>query len=154
MTLYVFFRLLRILIPAALLAEAAVRDLCSGRLPDRLIRLLAASSLLRLIPSSSGGEAFSAILDMVLGGTGTLLLLLAVTRLSDRLFHTDTLGGGDIKLAAALGLHLGLFPALLMILAASLLALPEALLRRRGKRGFPFAPYLSAAGLGLLILSS
>ena len=94
------------------------------------------------------------ILDMLAGGAGTLLLLLGITRLADRLFGRETLGGGDIRLAAALGLHLGFFPAMQMLLAASLLALPEAVLRRRhGEHGFPFAPYLAAAGWVMMLLN-
>ena len=161
MTLFCFFSLLRICAAAVLLLLISICDVRTKRLPSRPVRLLAASSLLRLIPllpelSGGSSSAFrAAFFEMLAGGAGTFLFLLGITWLSDRLFHADTLGGGDVKLAAALGLHLGLFPALLMLLTASLLALPEALLRqRRGARGFPFAPCLSAAGLLFLILSS
>ena len=159
MTSCVFFRILRIAAAGALLLPISIRDVRTRRLPEQLIRLLGAASLLRLIPllpGMPGGTAealFAVLFDMLSGGAGTLLLLLALARLADRLSGRDSLGGGDIMLAAALGLHLGFFPALLMLAAASLLALPEALLRRRrGETDFPFAPYLSAAGLAVMIL--
>ena len=172
MTLFDFFSVLRIAAAGAVLLLISVKDLRSRRLPGRLILLLAAFSLLRFGPglaalpgpgpalflpefSGSSEETFCALpAEMLLGGAGTFLLLAAVTRLADRLFGRETLGGGDIRLAAALGLHLGLFPALLMLLAASLLALPEAVLRRlHGEHGFPFAPYLAAAGWVMMLLN-
>lgn len=161
MTLFCFTDVIRIAAAAVLLPVISIRDVRTRRLPMRAVRLLAASSLLRLVPllprvSGDGGAALTAdLFGMLAGGAGTFLLLLGITGLADRLFHADTLGGGDVKLAAALGLHLGLFPALLMLLAACLLALPEAVIRRRkGEYSFPFAPYLSAAGLAFLILSA
>lgn len=174
MTLFDFFSVLRITAAGAVLLLISVKDLRSRRLPGRLILLLAAFSLLRLgpelaalpgpgpavfLPEFSGGCSEGAFCtlpaEMLLGGAGTFLLLAAVTRLADRLLGRETLGGGDIRLAAALGLHLGFFPAMQMLLAACLLALPEAVIRRRkGEYSFPFAPYLSAAGLAFLILSA
>lgn len=159
MSCCVLFLILRIGAAGVLLLPISVRDIRTGRLPERLIRLLAAASSLRvipLLPGMPGGTAetlFAVLFDMLSGGAGTLLLLLAVTRLADRLTGRNTLGGGDVRLAAALGLHLGFFPMLIELLAASFLALPEALLRRRrGESGFPFAPYLSAAGMAMMIL--
>ncbi len=166
MTLFDFFAVLRIAAAGAVLLMISVKDLRSRRLPGRLILLLAALSLLRLGPgpafilpefsgSSSEGAFCTLPAEMLLGGAGTFLLLAAVTHLADRLLGRETLGGGDIRLAAALGLHLGFFPAMQMLLAACLLALPEAVIRRRkGEYSFPFAPYLSAAGLAFLILSA
>ncbi len=157
MTLFDFFSVLRIAAAGMLLLVISVKDVRSRRVPGRLILLLAAVSVLRLAPEFSdgfsGGEFFSVFADMVLGGAGTLLLLISVTRFADRLLGRETLGGGDIRLAAALGLHLGFFPALHMLLAASLLALPEAIIRRRkGEFYFPFAPYLAAAGWVMMLL--
>ena len=157
MTLFDFFSVLQIGAAAVLLLLISVKDVRSRRIPGRQIILLAAVSLLRLGPGIcwglSCGEFRAVLADMVLGGAGTLLLLIAVTRLADRLHGRKTLGGGDIRLAAALGLHLGFFPALHMLLAASLLALPEAVIRRRRSEVyFPFAPYLAAAGWVVMVL--
>ena len=168
MTLFDFFSVLRIGAGGVLLLVISVKDVQSRRVPGRLVLLLAAVSLLRLgpgiaqdlaavFPKFSGGSRRGAVRDvaaeMLFGGAGTLLLLIVVTRLADRLLGRETLGGGDIRLAAALGLHLGFFPALYMLLAASLLALPEAVIRRRrGEVYFPFAPYLAAAGWAVMLL--
>ena len=162
MTLFDCFYTARIAAAAVLLVVISVKDVRTRRIPGRLILLLAAASLLRIAPfitakpadGSGALRVIPAVLpDMLLGGAGTLLLLLALTHLADRLLGRETLGGGDIRLAAALGLHLGLYSALLMLLAASLLALPEAVVRRRkGEPDFPFAPYLAAAGWVMIIL--
>ncbi len=160
MTLFCFMFVLRVGTAAALLPVISIRDIRTRQLPAWAVRLLAASSLLRLVPllpgvSVDGGAALTAeLFDILAGGAGTFLLLLGIARLADWFFGRETLGGGDVKLAAALGLHLGIYPALLMLLTASLLALPEAILRRRrGKQGFPFAPYLAAAGWVMMLLN-
>ena len=160
MTLFCFADVIRISAAAVLLPVISIRDVRTRQLPMWAIRLLAAASMLRLLPhlpelSIGNGAALTRVLcGMLSGGAGTFLFLLGVTRLADRLFRKETFGGGDIRLAAALGLHLGLGASLSMLLAASLLALPEAFIRkRRGEHGFPFAPYLAAAGWVMMLLN-
>ena len=150
------FRTIRIAAAAALLFCLSREDIRTRRLSDRKILLLAGISFLRILPYLRGPavkEAAAVLLHMLAGGAGTLLLLLAAARLADLIFRTETLGGGDIKLAAALGLHLGMDGAVLMLLSACMLALAAALiLHRRRRASFPFAPYLSAAALVLMLM--
>ena len=83
---------------------------------------------------------------LALGG-GMLLL----SRGMDRLLEKESLGGGDMKLFALLGLYLGFARSLLALLLSSLLGLLLALLRRGEDRRIPFAPAISlAAVLSLL----
>ncbi len=156
MALFSVIRYVRPAAAAVLLGLLSLEDIRTRRLPERQLLLLAGASLLRLLPfwfSCAGGGALRAVLaDMLAGGAGMLFLLLAVTWLADRIFRRETLGGGDIKLAAALGLHLGFYPALTALLAACAAALAAALLRRRGGSRFPFAPYLAIAGMAAMVL--
>lgn len=150
---YEILRILRIAAAAVLLCMLSLADIRKKQLPDSLILLLAASSCLRLY--APGAAAGRILTDMLRGGAGTFFLLLLLTGLTDRALGKKTLGGGDVKLAASLGLHLGFFPALRMLLAAAVLALPEAFVRRRrGDGRFAFAPYLCAAGLAVMAAGS
>lgn len=87
------------------------------------------------------------ILSALVFGGGMLL----VARWMDRLLDKESLGGGDIKLFALLGLYLGFARSLLALLLSSLLGLLLALVRRGGEKRIPFAPAISlAAALTLL----
>ena len=157
MALFSLIRYLRLAAAAVLLGLLSLEDVRTRRLPERQILLLAGASLLRLLPfclSCAESGALRAVLaDMLAGGAGILLLLLAFTWFADRIFRRETLGGGDIKLAAALGLHLGFYPALTALLGACAAALAAALIRwRRSGSRFPFAPYLAAAGMIMMVL--
>ncbi|MBQ6196892.1 MAG: prepilin peptidase [Lachnospiraceae bacterium] len=162
MTLVLFVSLLRRFCAAPLLLLISLSDIRKRRVPDGLLLPLAALSLLRLISAWETACEPAALLalrtllfEVLPGGAGMLLLLLPLTLLLESAWKKKVLGGGDIKLAAALGLHLGLPGALRMLFLACLLALPQALIcfcRKRGDQAFPFAPYLSAAGLAGMLL--
>ena len=75
--------------------------------------------------------------------------LLGLSLLMDRILKRDSLGGGDIKLFAVLGLYLGIVGTLFMTVLACLLGLLFAVLRRGrggGSEPFPFGPAIAAAG--------
>lgn len=119
------------------LAIAAAFDLRRRAIPDWccLLTALAALPILpgRLLPALAGALGLA------------LLLLLPALR-------TDGIGGGDIKLCAALGLSTGLCVGLeVLLLALALLLLFGALLRARS---LPFAPFLFLASLFILLLRS
>ena len=89
-------------------------------------------------------------------------ILGAVPYLMTALFFDNGIGGGDVKLAAATGLVLGL-PA---SLAASLLGLTgfilyagvcsgiKRLLGKEGKEGYPVGPFLSAGAIAAYLLKN
>ncbi len=79
--------------------------------------------------------------------------LLGVSLVMDRLMGRDTLGGGDIKLFAVVGLYLGFVGTLFALVIACVvgLLLQFALKRGREDAAFPFGPSIAlAAGLMLL----
>lgn len=88
------------------------------------------------------------ILGFLAGGALLLMVCLAAN---------GGIGGGDIKLTALLGIPLGLSGILLLLLLSCLLALLHIALQDmaegRHPANIPFAPYLAAGYLGLVLLS-
>jgi len=86
----------------------------------------------------------------ILVGGGSLLLL---GYLGDFLFKKESLGGGDIKLAAMLGAFLGWQKILLVFIISAVLGLIGAVLmmalssKLKENRQIPFGPFLSLAAI-------
>lgn len=71
---------------------------------------------------------------------------LALSLIMDRVLKKESLGGGDIKLFALMGLYLGWAASLFALMFSCLLGLVFAVLSGRGSgRQFPFGPAISAA---------
>lgn len=90
------------------------------------------------------------VLAGVVFGAGLLLISLAL----DRILKKESLGGGDIKLFAVVGLYLGFAGTLFSVMLACVIGLCFALLRNRGKHGgepFPFGPAI-AVSAGIMLL--
>ena len=90
----------------------------------------------------------SALAALLFGGG-----LLGVSLVMDRLLGRDTMGGGDIKLFAVVGLYLGFIGTLFTLVIACIvgLAIGALIKRRRSGATFPFGPAIAlAAGLMLL----
>ena len=82
------------------------------------------------------------LLSAALYGGGTLALSLVM----DRVLRKDSLGGGDIKLFAVMGLYLGPIASLFALILACVLGLLFAWATRRGAgTPFPFGPAIAAA---------
>lgn len=129
---------LRLLILGSLLLTASLVDLDTMELPDGLLLAAALSALLRL----PGGWK-----SALLGAAAVSLPLLLLVLLADRLLGRETMGGGDIKLVAVLGLHFGPLQTLfLLILACVLGLLLGAALKKAKDAPFPFGPALALAG--------
>lgn len=127
---------------AALLVAVAAIDLEHRIIPNRLVGPAAAWALLAwaVVEPSFLSEAAAA-------GAGAFAFLLLAA-----LAHPAGMGMGDVKLAGAMGLYLGLsvVPALLVaFLAGSVVGL--AILAREGrdarKKGVPFGPFLALGGI-------
>jgi leader peptidase (prepilin peptidase)/N-methyltransferase len=92
-------------------------------------------------------------LDSLIGllAGGVSLYLLAIV--GDLLFKKESLGGGDIKLAAMLGAFLGWRAIIIIFFGAALLGLVYAIIQMtfsaeaRKTRMIPFGPFLSMAAL-------
>lgn len=79
-----------------------------------------------------------------------LTLLLAISMITN-----GGIGGGDIKLAALLGIVMGAFPLLLAMLTASLTAIIhlelKTLMKKERITHIPFVPYLFLGSLYILL---
>ena len=88
------------------------------------------------------------------GASGALFawaLLWLCARLVGLFTKEEAIGGGDLKLAAALGWFLGFFPVLFALAGASLLgsAIGFALRLKGGPRQIPFGPFLALAAFAV-----
>lgn len=104
-------------------------------------RFLAIPAVVRLAQLTAEERLVSSILPALVFGGG----LLALSLVMDKLLHKDTMGGGDIKLIALLGLYFGFAECLFLILCACVLGIIAAsvLMKIRDDTPFPFGPALS-----------
>ncbi len=93
------------------------------------------------------------LLGILLGGGGLLLLGL----FGDYVFKKESLGGGDIKLAAMLGAFLGWQKVLFVFIASAALGIIGAVImmaisrHARESHQIPFGPFLAAAAVIALL---
>lgn len=127
---------LRLLIIGAVLIELSGKDIERNKLPDELILVGCAVSLLRLYEGISISELAAGIIPAI--------LLLALVLVCDFIGRRSTMGGGDIKMIAMLGLNFGLYRNLIIILLAGIMFAAVYLLNDR-KEKMPFGPMLSVA---------
>ena len=134
-----------------ILTELAISDIKYKIVPDQLVILLAVSSL-GLI------QYHRSWLDMVLGALAGFGIM-GVTALIGKLaYRRDTMGGGDIKLFAALGLVTGLAGIVVVFALTALVSAAHMvylLARKKIKRKdtIPMVPYIAvSAGIYLLFL--
>jgi leader peptidase (prepilin peptidase)/N-methyltransferase len=135
----------------ALLIPLIIIDIRTRLLPDKLTLSLLAINLLTAF-FIGRQELIDALLGALLGGG----FFLAAGMLSKVLFHREGMGGGDIKLIAALGANLGPFFVFPSIFVASLSALLFVLVRypftkRFFGESFPFGPFI-AVGYAVTLL--
>lgn len=96
-----------------------------------------------------GMSILSSLLGLVVGGGSLYLIAL----LGDWLFKKDSMGGGDIKLAAMLGAFLGWQKVLFVFVASAAIGLAVALVLMAFSRGLrrhrviPFGPFLAVAAM-------
>ena len=126
-------------------------DLDSYTIPDGCL-LIAAGAWFAALPFLRPGLpeiARSLLAGLVFGG-GILLLSLVM----DKILGRESLGGGDVKLFAVVGLYLGFVGTLFCMMLACVLGLLFALAqKRRGgeERAIPFGPSISAAAAFMLL---
>lgn len=131
---------LRFLILGFLLFVASLVDIDSMILPDGLLITAAVSSLIRLLEDVSSWK------DMLIGGLAVSVPLLLIVLLMDKVLKKESMGGGDIKLIAVLGLHFGALQTLFLLILACVTGLIIAAIRKKGKSDpFPFGPAIAIA---------
>jgi len=100
-----------------------------------------------LIPGGIG--IVNAAIGLLVGGGALYLIVL----LGDWLFKKESMGGGDIKMAAMLGAFLGWQKVLLIFISSAVIGLVVSLAlmafsaRLRRERTVPFGPFLSVAAM-------
>lgn len=142
---------LQYLLLMSLLFTAAVTDLYSGLIPDRLIVIGAVGALaFTLFPWPE--DVFGALLRLVINGLSVSLPLLLLVLLYDKLTKKESMGGGDIKLMFLIGLYFDWTLNLLILILACVLGIAFALIRRpkenekHGQKGaFSFGPALAVS---------
>ena len=126
-------------------------DLECYTIPDGCL-LIAAGAWVAALPFLRPGWAEigrSVLAGLVFGG-GILLLSIVM----DKMLGRESLGGGDVKLFAVVGLYLGFVGTLFTMLFSCVLGLLFALWQgRRGEKGkaIPFGPSISLAAAFMLL---
>lgn len=90
-------------------------------------------------------------LTCILYGIISFSIMFAIMKLGNIFFHKECMGGGDVKLMFLVGLVIHPMLALLVIVIASVIALPASIIiyYKNREHAIPFGPFLV---LGLLII--
>lgn len=116
-------------------------------IPDRFLLIPALVRLGELL--LDGGLVCALIPALIFGGG-----LLALSLVMDKILKKDTMGGGDIKLMALLGLYFTIPECLLLLVIACVLGIVMAyiLMKIRDDTPFPFGPALSLAAFATALV--
>lgn len=118
-------------------------DLDTQIIPDRFLLIPAVVRAVELVLTSSLSGLLRGILPGLILGGGMLALSLVM----DKLLKKDTMGGGDIKLMAVLGMYLTLPECMLMLIIACVvgIVMGSVLMKVDSETPFPFGPALAVA---------
>lgn len=138
------FQCLSALVLVSCLFCLSLIDLETQIIPDRFLLIPAVVRLVQLTVEGGLMGLWNGLWPGLALGGAVLVLSLVM----DKLLHKDTMGGGDIKLLAVLGLFFSFPACLLMVLIACVAGIVIALLLQKAKPDtpFPFGPALSLAG--------
>jgi len=130
----------------------SLTDLDDQLIPDGCL-LIAAAAWLAALPFLRPG--WSAVLNSLIAAVAFGVGILLLSLLMDRILKRESLGGGDVKLFAMVGLYAGLAGTLLTVMLSCVLGLLFVLLRRLrgGEKGaeFPFGPSIALAAVLVLL---
>ena len=98
--------------------------------------------------------AMDELLNVCLNGLIPFMIMYLIKIVGDFMFKRESMGGGDIKLMAILGIVIGAFNAVSCIFIAAFIALPISiiLLKIKSTHEIPFGPFLSLAAILLFFL--
>lgn len=137
------------LLVSALLGLSLI-DYDTMEIPDGLL-LFGAVVFLVFLPAHEDmvDRVTKGLLSAVIFGGGMLLVSLVM----DAILKKDSLGGGDIKLFAMLGLYFGIWQGLLNLILSCIIGLIFAVSRGKDfENEFPFGPAIAYAALITLLL--
>ena len=132
---------------SSMLIMVIVSDLTYMIIPDRFIVIPSIIVFITKIIAYGFKEALISLLFGIFAFT----LMYLIMRLGSYIFQKEALGGADVKLMFTVGLCVGPFLSLVVIVIASVIALPVSLLLYFKEREniIPFGPFLV---IGLLIV--
>lgn len=123
------FEALIVAFMAPALMLIALIDLRTMEIPNGLTLYLIA--LFALSIAAHYGEALHYFLDGLIGAAAVGGGLLIVSLVTDKILGRESLGGGDVKLLFAVGLFLGLWRSLLMLITACIIGIVFGLVYKR-----------------------
>lgn len=127
-------------------------DLDTMLIPDRFLIIPAVIRLIQLVAEGGfTGVLYGLLPGIVLGG-GVLILSLIM----DKILKKDTMGGGDIKLLALLGMFLTFPECLMMLVIACIVGIVMAsvMMKVDSETAFPFGPAIALSGWLTLLFGS
>jgi len=135
---------LRFLLLFSVLLAISLVDLEDGWVPDRLL-IAGAAGYLALLPL--GPEPVKLLSRGLIGAAALFAPMLLLVLAADKLLGRESMGGGDLKLFALLGLYFGWKLGLLLVILSCFTGLAFAVIMGKAKPGkpFPFAPAMAAA---------
>ncbi len=111
-------------------------------IPDAVLYFIALAGILNILIGNT-----NTIQDSLIGSATAFILFYGIAWLGKNAFKKDAMGGGDIKLAAVLGLFIGWQGILPMLFIGSFTALIAYtgifLLRNRSQPHIPFGPFIT-----------
>ncbi|MEV8357842.1 A24 family peptidase [Microbacterium sp. NPDC076895] len=128
-------------------AILAIIDIRTHRLPNRLVATVGGTGFVLLVAAALTGSRMDALIRALLAA-----LVLFTAYLMLRILSAGGVGGGDVKLAAVIGLYLGwlgwgsvLVGTLAGFVLGGLFAAAMLLIRRAERRtAIPFGPWMIA----------
>ena len=138
------FQTVSVLVFCGCLFCLSLVDLEIQIIPDRFLLIPAVVRIVQLTVEGGLSGLWSGIWPGLVIGGGVLALSLVM----DKILHKDTMGGGDIKLLAVLGMFLSFPECLLMVVIACVAGILIAMALQKAKpyTPFPFGPALALAG--------
>ena len=131
------------------LVDLAIFEIPNGTVIIPAVAWLAAWAA--SIPSE--GDHWHELWTHAVSGIGLGAAVLVISLILDKVLKKESLGGGDIKLLAVVGLYLGAFGSLFALIASCVIGLLFAIILRSKKDGeghFPFGPAIAAAATLML----
>ena len=125
---------------SSLLIIVTVSDVTYMIIPDRFIVISAVIILLTKLIFFD----VSSFLSALLSGIAAFSIMFVIMKFGDYIFKKETLGGADVKLMFVVGITLEPFLSLLVIVIASMIALPISLvlLVKEREHAIPFGPFI------------
>jgi len=127
-------------------------DLETQIIPNRFLIIPALTQDIVLLMDEGISGLLAGILPGLILGGGVLIISLIM----DKVLKKDTMGGGDIKLLAVLGLFFTVPECLLLLVLACIIGIVMAsvLMKVNSETPFPFGPALSVAAWVTLLVGS